>query len=41
MVQDHNWSWNDLQNMIPFERDIYLLLLNSWIRERKEEEAKK
>lgn len=34
LMQDHKWSWSDIQNMIPFERDIYLILLNRWIKER-------
>jgi hypothetical protein len=37
MIQDHKWSWGDIQNMIPFERDIYVILLRQWVEERKEE----
>lgn len=38
-MQEHKWSWSDIQNMIPFERDIYLILLTQWI-DKKNEEAK-
>lgn len=37
MVQDHKWSWSDIQNMFPFERDINAILLNNWVEEKNEE----
>ena len=27
MVQHHNWSLTELENMIPFERQIYVDML--------------
>lgn len=40
LMQDHHWSWSDIQHMVPFERDIYLILLRQWV-EKKNEEIKK
>ena len=35
LMQHHGWSLNDLENMIPWERDIYLTLLQQYIEEEK------
>ena len=36
----HKWSLNDVNNMAPYERQTYLLILNEWI-EAENERAKK
>lgn len=36
MVQHHHWSLSDIENMIPWERDIYVALLNNWILQENE-----
>ena len=36
MMQHHNYSLAELENMIPWERDIYLGLLLNYIKEEKE-----
>ena len=45
MIQHHKWSLTELDNMIPFERQIYVMLLQQWIKEEndrvKEENAKR
>ena len=44
MVQHHHYSLTDLENMIPWEREIYVGLLMEYIEEEKrkaEEEARK
>ena len=33
MIQHHNWSLTELDNMLPYERQIYVTLLQQWIRE--------
>ena len=33
MIQHHNWSLTELENMIPFERAIYVEMLQHWIKE--------
>ena len=44
MIQHHNWSLTELDNMLPYERQIYVTLLQNWIKEEnqrvKEENAK-
>ena len=39
MMQHYNYSLTELENMWPWEREIYLTLLMEWIK--KEEENRK
>ena len=39
MMTHYNYSLTELDNMMPWEREIYLTLLSEWIK--KEEEARK
>ena len=43
-MQHHKYSLTELDNMIPWEREIYVNLLMKWIKEEneriKEEERK-
>ena len=44
MIQHHDWSLTELDNMLPFERAIYVMLLQEWIKEenaRVEEQNRK
>ena len=36
MIQHHKWSLTELDNMIPFEREIYVMLLQQWIKEEND-----
>ena len=36
MIQHHNWSLTELDNMLPFERQIYVILLQNWIKEEND-----
>ena len=36
MMQHHKYSLTELDNMIPFEREIYVELLLQWIKEENE-----
>lgn len=36
MMQIHKYSLSDIENMIPFEREVYLYLLAKHIREENE-----
>ena len=36
MMQHHKYSLTELDNMIPFEREIYVELLSQWIKEENE-----
>ena len=43
MIQHHKWSLTELDNMIPFERQLYVEMLSNWIEkenERLEEQNK-
>lgn len=35
-MQHHNYSLEDIENMIPFERDIYVGLLIQFLEEEKQ-----
>ncbi len=35
-MQHHNYSLTELENMIPWEREIYVGLLMNFLREEKE-----
>ena len=35
MMQHHDYSLSELENMIPWERDIYVALLLDWIAEEE------
>ena len=39
-MQHHNYSLYDIENMMPWERDIYLGLLLKFIEEEKEQQEK-
>tara|TARA_Y100000034_G_scaffold123061_2_gene169349 strand:+ start:506 stop:646 length:141 start_codon:yes stop_codon:yes gene_type:complete len=44
MMQHHNYSLEELENMIPWEREIYVGLLMNYLEEenkRREEEKRK
>ena len=36
MVQHHKYSLAELEDMLPFERDIYVDLLQQWIQEEND-----
>ncbi len=36
MMQHHKYSLSDIENMIPWERDIYVSLLQQHIKEENE-----
>tara|TARA_R100000234_G_scaffold90093_1_gene58353 strand:+ start:357 stop:518 length:162 start_codon:yes stop_codon:yes gene_type:complete len=36
MKQHHNWSLNEIEDMMPWEKDIYIALLQQWIKEENE-----
>ena len=40
LMQYHKYSLSDIENMIPWEREIYLALLENHIREEEEKAAK-
>ena len=36
MIQHHDWSLTELENMLPYERAIYVMLLQEWIKEENQ-----
>ena len=36
MIQHHHWSLTELNDMVPFERQLYVDLLSNWIKEENE-----
>ena len=36
MMQHHNYSLTELDNMLPWEREIYIALLMEFLREEKD-----
>jgi len=33
MKQHHKWSVTEIENMLPWERDIYVDKLSTWVKE--------
>jgi hypothetical protein len=36
LMQHHKYSLSDLENMVPFERQIYVTMLINYLQEEKE-----
>ena len=36
MIQHHHWNLRDIEDLIPWERDIYVGLLINYLEEEKE-----
>jgi len=36
LLQHHKYSLTDIENMLPWERDIYISLLINYLKEEKE-----
>jgi len=34
LLQHHNWSLSDLENMIPWEKQTYIKMLQNYIEKR-------
>ena len=40
-MQHHNYSLSDLENMLPWEREIYVDMLITYIKEENEKEKQR
>tara|TARA_Y100000996_G_scaffold247028_1_gene194213 strand:- start:43 stop:180 length:138 start_codon:yes stop_codon:yes gene_type:complete len=40
-MQHHNYSLSDIENMMPWERDIYVQMLIDWLKEQKEKQRER
>jgi hypothetical protein len=36
MVQNHRWDIEALENMMPWEREVYVIMLNDWVNKENE-----
>ena len=41
LIQYHKYSLTEIENMIPWERDIYVSLLVNYIKEENEKERRR
>ena len=39
-MQDHKYSLSEIENMIPFERQVYVSLLMQYLEQVKQEQEK-
>jgi hypothetical protein len=37
LMQHHKYSLTEIENMMPWERTVYISLLNQWIKEQEEQ----
>jgi hypothetical protein len=35
-MQHHKYTLEDIENMIPFERDVYILLVSQYVQQENE-----
>ena len=40
-MQHHKYSLSELENMMPWERDIYVDMLITWIKEQNEKQKER
>ena len=40
-MQHHNYSLSDLENMMPWEREIYVEMLSQFIKEENEKQKQR
>jgi len=36
MIQHHKWSLTEIEDMMPYERDIYIAMIQNWVEEENE-----
>ena len=41
LIQHHNWSLTELENMMPWEREIYVDMLINYIKEENEKQKQR
>ena len=40
MITHYNWTLDNIESMLPWERDIYVILLNQYIEEENQRISK-
>jgi hypothetical protein len=33
MIQQHNWSLTEIEDMLPYEREVYITLLSEHVKQ--------
>ena len=41
LMQHHKYSLTEIENMMPWERDIYVDMLITWIKEQNEKQKQR
>lgn len=41
LTKYHSYSLTEIEEMYPFEREIYLIMIENWIQEEKEKQKQK
>lgn len=41
LVHQYKYTLTELENMIPWERDLYVSMVNSWVKEENEKMKQK
>ena len=36
LMQHHKYSLTELENMMPWEREVYLMMIDEWVTEENE-----
>ena len=36
LIHDYKYSLSELENMVPWERDVYISLLNLWVKNEED-----
>lgn len=40
LMKDHQFSLSEMEELIPWERDVYVILLKEWIKEENQRQQK-
>jgi hypothetical protein len=40
-MQHHNYALNDIENMMPWERDVYVQMLIAYLKEEKKKQEER
>lgn len=40
-MKHHNYSLTELEEMWPFEREIYIILVENWVKEQNEKQRER
>ncbi len=37
LMKFHNYTLEDLENMLPWERELYIIMVENWVKEQNDE----